>query len=365
MIVTLILLRLQAWLATRGLRFERIAPTVFVAGERVAMRIRVWSTLKIKRPLLFIIDELPESLLHDADIRPLPVAPSFDQAIETRYELKPLKRGVYRWSSIFVLSTDSLGLMRLHRTYETEPFEITVHPAKIPIALDMAALSGWGASQADEGRTRGVGMEPRGVREFRPGDSLRHIHWRSTARTGTLQVKEFETGFNTSLYLMPQLTLGSETGTGVATTLEAMCGHATFIADTMLQRGSTIQLPNLEGLRTPRAHSAGIRFRQICDALAAASADRPEPFASELGALEREISTGATLIVFLSAAEPGIAQVIRRIAARCHVLMFLYDPSQYQGELGTGLLPCTDRDFLAALAGLNVSIKVMPNPYGS
>ena len=38
----------------------------------------------------------------------------------------------------------------------------------------------------------GSGQEVFGVREFRPGDSLRRIHWRSTARHGELIVTEFE-----------------------------------------------------------------------------------------------------------------------------------------------------------------------------
>lgn len=38
----------------------------------------------------------------------------------------------------------------------------------------------------------GMGNELFGVREYRPGDSLRRIHWRSTARRGELVVREFE-----------------------------------------------------------------------------------------------------------------------------------------------------------------------------
>ncbi len=38
----------------------------------------------------------------------------------------------------------------------------------------------------------GSGTEILGVREYRPGDPLRRIHWRSTARRGELIVREFE-----------------------------------------------------------------------------------------------------------------------------------------------------------------------------
>jgi uncharacterized protein (DUF58 family) len=363
MIVMLVSLRLQAWLATRGLRFERIAPTVMVAGERVAMRIRVWSTIRIRRPLLFIVDDLPASLQRDADMRPLPVAPSYEEAIETTYELMPLKRGVYRWAGIRVESTDSLGLVSVEAEYETQPFEVIVHPAKIPLSVDLASLTGWGANQADEGRNRGHGMEPRGVREFMPGDSLRHVHWRTTARTGTIQVKEFETGFNTRLNIVLQLTRGSEAGEGAQTTLEAMCGHAAFLADVMLQRGSTLTLPNLEENVAP-ASSAAERFRQVCDALAAAEAKRPPDLAQTLSQLALNVGANSTLVVLLSAAEDGVAQAIRQIANRTPVIALLYDPNHYSKDaLPSPLLPCTDPDFMAALSGTNVLIKVMPNPY--
>jgi uncharacterized protein (DUF58 family) len=39
---------------------------------------------------------------------------------------------------------------------------------------------------------RGQGPEYLGVREYRTGDSMRHVHWPSTARTGTIMVREFE-----------------------------------------------------------------------------------------------------------------------------------------------------------------------------
>ena len=37
----------------------------------------------------------------------------------------------------------------------------------------------------------GPGLDVRGVREWRPGDAVRHVHWRSTARTGRLAVLDY------------------------------------------------------------------------------------------------------------------------------------------------------------------------------
>lgn len=365
MLVTLLLLKLQAWLAVRGLKFERIAPQLVVAGERVGMRIKVWSTIDIKRPLLLIVDDLPEGLDHDQDLKPLPIAPSFDTAVETRYELMPLKRGVYRWSKILVTSYDSLGLIRVDSTYETEPFEVTIHPAKIPIGFDLGALSGWGANQSDDGRNRGHGMEPRGVREYAPGDSMRHVHWPSTARTGRIQVKEFDTGFNTELYAVMQLTRGTEAGSGSATTLEAMCGHMAHIADVLLQRGSTVTLPNLEQ-SARSANSATQRYKEVCDALAAAKCDRTTRFASEIDDLVKVTPAGSSILVFLTSAEEGVAGSIRRLAEQRKVHLLLYDPSSYPKEkIVVDFLPCTDKDFLASVSSQNVTMTIVPYPYVS
>ena len=148
------------------------------------------------------------------------------------------------------------------------------------------------------------------------------------------------------------------------TTLEAMCGHAAFIADVMLQRGSTVDLPNLEHNEVAPASSVTIRFRQICDALAAAESDRRKPFAEELAEIEKKLPAGATVVVMVSAAEEGVANAIRRLSSRSHVMAFLYDPGFYSRAI-TKVIPSTDPDFMAALASPNVTLKVMPYPYAS
>ncbi|MCW5947223.1 MAG: DUF58 domain-containing protein [Fimbriimonadales bacterium] len=366
MLLMLVTMRLQAILATKGLRFERIAPGTIVAGELITMRIRVWSSIRLRRPLLVITDNLPPTLLHQADMRPLPVAPDFEQAVETRYELRPMKRGKYRWSSIRVQSTDSLGIISVEKTYPTDPMEFTVYPAQIPFGLDLVALSGWGANQADQGRNRGPGLEPRGVREFRSGDSLRYVHWRTTARRGEMQVKEFETGFNTNLVLLIQQTSGSEAGKGAYTTLEAMCGHAAYLADIMLQRGSPIVLPNLEPVDFDRANSAGIRYEQVADALASAEANRTEPFAFEVDSLVDQLEPSSTVVLMVAAAEPGLGDAIRRLSAVASVVVLIYNPDQFPGNsIGKGFRPATDPDFLAKIATPTVAIRLMQNPYAS
>jgi uncharacterized protein (DUF58 family) len=47
------------------------------------------------------------------------------------------------------------------------------------------------STEADGSGPMGPGLDVRGVREWRPGDAVRHVHWRSTARTGRIAVLEY------------------------------------------------------------------------------------------------------------------------------------------------------------------------------
>jgi uncharacterized protein (DUF58 family) len=64
----------------------------------------------------------------------------------------------------------------------------------------------------------GSGTDLLGTREYRRGDPLRHIHWRSSARRDLLVVKEFEEERNPGLALV--LDTSRELGEGRDTTLE-------------------------------------------------------------------------------------------------------------------------------------------------
>jgi uncharacterized protein (DUF58 family) len=81
-----------------------------------------------------------------------------------------------------------------------------------------------------------------GTREYRQGDSLRYIHWPSTARHSQLIVKEFEIRAATEATLVLDLHKNSNIGIGKETTLEYAVKIAASISQYALQRGHDIQL---------------------------------------------------------------------------------------------------------------------------
>ncbi|MCH8978853.1 MAG: DUF58 domain-containing protein [Armatimonadetes bacterium] len=357
---TLAMSAIQAWLAVRGLRFERFVPPAVQVGEPVTVEITIWSERRIVRPLVTIVDGLPKRLIAKG-VRPsLPVAPSFDQPIQTRYTFRPMRRGKYRWSGLRVRGTDALGLVNREKSYKTDPVELTVHPAPIPASVDIHPNVGWGSSDLESGRSRGSGLEFSTIREYVTGDPLRYVHWPSSARNNKLMVKEFETGSGVFINFVIQRTQGTEIGHQEASTLEAMCGHALFLAEKYLKIGSAVVFPSFEDPLAGTAHTAA-RIAEVRDILTEIQADRPERLSDELSSLRRHFTTGCTVVIMIGVQDSQLPEVLLSMPD-VHFVCLIYDLDDYRGPvpLASDVRSASDPTYLARLEAAGTEVIVMP-----
>lgn len=126
-----------------------------------------------------------------AEIPPLPA----NGAVEVRLELVPLRRGILRITGVTIARPDALGLFRSFIRVPA-PQSVLILPKRYP--LPPIALPG--TLRYQEGGVAlaanvGCSDEFVALREYRHGDPLRHIHWRSWAKTGKPIVKEYEDEF--------------------------------------------------------------------------------------------------------------------------------------------------------------------------
>ena len=127
----------------------------------------------------------------DAELPPLPA----HGEAEASGEIFPLRRGVLRLQGVTVARPDPFGL---YRSFLKIPAPQTVLILPRRYALPSIALPG--AMRYQEGGVAlaanvGSSDEFVALRDYRHGDPLRHIHWRSWAKTGKPIVKEFEDEF--------------------------------------------------------------------------------------------------------------------------------------------------------------------------
>lgn len=347
---------LQAWLAVRGLRFDRLPVGSARVGDLVTVEVQVWSDYRIRRPLITIRDVLPDKLLY-RDLTPsLPIAPAYDLPIETQYQFRPLRRGKYRWSKLIVTGSDSLGLVTKQLGVRTEPVELTVVPRPIPVSLDLPLAAGWGISEAESGQTRGAGIEPRGIREYNTGDSLRHVHWKSSARAGKLLVKEFEAGTHAAAAFLIQRTAGSDIVNKERSSLDLICGHLLYLAEVFLQQGAKVEFP---GLSAHSAHgSVPDRLVEIGEALASIEDDQPAPVSSEVTRILPTLPLGSVLFVSLTVPDPHLAEAIAAGQTRgVTVVPLLYDARTIAPRAAAS---ATDSGFVESLRRANTNPVLMP-----
>jgi len=104
----------------------------------------------------------------------------------------PLARGLYRVRSARLVSTWPLGLWKARRKVPA-PAELVVYPTPSKLATSRGPGGGVGELYDMLGAAQGF-LQPSELREYRPGDELRLVHWKASARRGTLVIKEWEGG---------------------------------------------------------------------------------------------------------------------------------------------------------------------------
>ncbi len=98
-------------------------------------------------------------------------------------------RGVLRVGPAITLQGDPLGLAR-RRVRWTDVHEVVVHPRTLPIpTLGFGLVRDLEGTETEHRTSADLAFHA--LREYQPGDDRRHIHWRTSARTGRLQVRQY------------------------------------------------------------------------------------------------------------------------------------------------------------------------------
>ena len=137
--------------------------------------------------------------------------------VELGYQTICDRRGLYAFSAMKLRSKGPFSLFGIRRAL-TVPSELLIYPKYHPLKR-LRLLENRGFADKQVMRV-GAGSEVIGTREYRSGDSLRQIHWRSTARVGKLVVKEFLDNDQLSMAVVLDLSTQAKVGEGKFSTFE-------------------------------------------------------------------------------------------------------------------------------------------------
>jgi uncharacterized protein (DUF58 family) len=145
--------------------------------------------------------------------------------------------------------SDPFGLVRLDRAFQSTS-ALIVTPRVV--ALPTIPLSGaWTGSGDNRPRAFATGSpEDVTVREYRRGDDLRRVHWRSSARVGELMVRREEQPWQSRATVFIDNRVVAHRGVGVASSLEHAVVVAASIGVHLVQRGFRVRLVTALGDET-------------------------------------------------------------------------------------------------------------------
>jgi len=122
--------------------------------------------------------------------RPLPTVPQAGQT-EVTVEITPLRRGHLRFRGVTIARPDPLGLVQALKSIEL-PQSLLVLPRRYPMPeIRIAGTRKYQPGGVALASTVGDSEEFVSLRDYRSGDPMRRIHWKSFARVGRPVVKEY------------------------------------------------------------------------------------------------------------------------------------------------------------------------------
>lgn len=326
----LVVLPLLAWfLARRPLALEvhrTLSPTRVPVDGHADVTLTVRNTGRTTSPIL----RGEEHLAYALGDRPHLLVPRLraDEERALPYRVRSHVRGHHRIGPLTVRMTDPFGLATRSVPVPGESALVVV-PRTLPLVPVRGGPAGGGGDTGSSPRMALHGEDDIGVREYRIGDDLRRIHWRSTARTGETMVRQDEEPTRRRALVLLDDRAGVHAGTGNGGSFEWAVTAAASICAVLLGERFEVHL-------SLASDDAGhvLPLANVDHALDQLAAVQPGDHASAhrmAEALDDFAQHGGGLVVAIVGAREG-DEVELRSSRAAHALALVID----RGGFGAG-----------------------------
>lgn len=290
-----------------------------LTGERAGLfprahegdRLEVEVSLEAKRGVsTFVLEErVPERLGQPVRV---PITKlNGGEKLSHRYSVRCTRRGVYEIGPLVAIKGDPLGMTQ-RETLIAEPFELLVHP-RIEVVSDRPLTRAFEDPpiRPPVSKPWPSGLEFYGMREYQPGDDLRRIVWRASARTGKIMVREAEQGITDkiSIILDTDRSFHSRDGEGLSESFEMGVRAAASLAVRHLREGYEIKVETNAGPLTRSLRGAQQQL-PLLDAFAKVEMNR-EPLGTLIKRMLGNAQRDAHMVLITPHLGPGEAAQLK------------------------------------------------------
>ncbi len=241
------------------------------------------------------------------------------------------RRGHFRIEPLHIRTGDPFGFFEAAATVG-QGVSVVVYPRLDPIPawrLPSALLEGSHAAPERAMQTTPLATT---VRPYAPGDSMNRIHWKSTARHGEIQVKEFELEQTADAWIVMDLQRSVQAGRGDESTTEAVVRVAAAIADKAIAENRAVGMTVSAGrMVVLPADRGGRQHQKIMQLLAAVDSDGTAPLVETMVATVSRLRRGMTAVVITPSLDPSWVRPLANLRARgVSCVVIALDPAQYE-----------------------------------
>jgi uncharacterized protein (DUF58 family) len=324
---------LSAVVTTRGRHKLGLARTVEPAqvtvGQVAHVDLHLSNQGRAPTGLLLVEEQVPYAL----GVRPRFVidrmGPNWHRSV--RYAVRSELRGRYTLGPMTVRVNDPFGLVAFVRSFQSST-ALVVTPEVVPLPTIPLAGSYSGTGEHRPRSFAGGSPEDVTTREYRHGDDLRRVHWRSSAHAGELMVRREEQPWESRATLFIDNRRHLHRGTGTASSLEAAVTIAASVASHLLQRGFEVQLMSAGGPLVTHGRESRPDRTALLEALAVLRESPRTHLASET--LSAMTQGGLVIAVLGDLQDPDLDQLARVKRQGEPPLAIVLDVAAWDAEAG-------------------------------
>jgi len=242
-----------------------VLPARVPAGQEASVVVALENVSRLPSGLMLVEDNVPYALGNRPRFVLDRVEPRGRR--ELTYPIRSAVRGRFAIGPLSIRLTDPFGMCELTRSFTSRDLMIVTPVVE---QLPVVHLGGeWAGS--GESRARSVsaaGEDDVATREYRLGDDLRRVHWRSTAKQGELMVRREEQPWQSRCTLLLDTRSIGHRGEGMTSSFEWAVSAAASIGVHLSRRGYAIRLVLDTGATVASAsHDPGFGIGQFEGAL--------------------------------------------------------------------------------------------------
>jgi uncharacterized protein (DUF58 family) len=232
-------------------------------GDEVDVRVTLVADVGAER--VEVLLQLPRHLVLVDGVNPVEVRLADGERRELTYRLRCVRWGAFRVGRLSVRTHDWFGLFR-HEGVVDRRLPLKVYPSEENVRNLLRPLETQVFSGNHVARQKGEGIEFADLRPFVPGDRIRHVNWRASARRGELWINEHRAERNADVVIL--LDSFAEARTGDRSTLDPALRAAGTLAARYLQQKDRVGFVTFGGILNWLLPTTGaVQLYRIVDAM--------------------------------------------------------------------------------------------------